>query len=317
MQVAREALGDDLVDFLTTVSRLAAVKKQKPVQWELVDGPCCAVVEGDIKALAASSERRARGEKRREAVGSGWFLAEGERTFFVSLRDQRQLERAADLIVVEAKRRSLRGKAYYVVTTGRDRRDHLFPSCSVRAQLKLDDEGSFSASDEVSARKTAALARRLGSSVVDATASIGGNTFEFARVFDDVIAIELDETRFHMLQFNCELLELAVACVHGDCKDELKNVAQGRVVFFDPPFGGRGYRFKTLHITLGDTSLPELCDLCQSNGASHALFKLPAAYDDAVFGSRKLQRHTISAKIKLLVVDLLDEPRRRKKRRKR
>ena len=76
---------------------------------------------------------------------------------------------------------------------------HLFPSMPLefRCELRLDDEASYSVSDEKGAEFVAALAQRLapGAVAVDATACVGGNTLALARFFKKVVAIELDEHR--------------------------------------------------------------------------------------------------------------------------
>ena len=49
-------------------------------------------------------------------------------------------------------------------------------------------------------------------SITDATAFLGGNTFGFAEVFQDVAAIELDEKRVEDLKHNLQIFTKAKGC---------------------------------------------------------------------------------------------------------
>ena len=86
--------------------------------------------------------------------------------------------------------------------------------------------------------------------ITDATACVGGNTVSFAKHFKTVQAIELDESRYHQLKHNLDLITTAyggnyflgeVRLYHGDCLSLCSQLKQD-VVFVDPPWGGSAYK---------------------------------------------------------------------------
>ncbi|KAJ8604119.1 hypothetical protein CTAYLR_001790 [Chrysophaeum taylorii] len=320
-------LGEALADFVQpqareVASRLAAVKKR--LGFARHEGPFAVRVDDQSlwPTLRERCEARVVGERRREKVGRGWFLAKSSsETWAVGgFGSQRDLERAADLAVAEAKRRLAAGEAYFVVCvtpTLDDKRRHLFPSLPVglRAKLELDAEAEYSVSDEKSARRVATLAASLSTSeesvIIDATACVGGNAFQFASVFSRVVAIEIDDARCGMLRFNVDLLGLTnVDVLKGDCVACLPDCLRrhpGALVFVDPPWGGRGYRSRDLvdFRLANDATLVDVADLCATHAATHLLFKLPTAYDASDLAAKyRIDAHSISKKVKLVVCHL-------------
>ena len=193
--------------------------------------------------------------------------------------DQRECQRAGQVIVGEAKIRSEQGggrdffvsrpRAIFDDDERQQRLDHLFPSVKDRTKLQIDEEAAYSVSNETSAAKVAHIAKKLAAHsggreaadlVIDATACVGGNALAFARCFRQVVAIEIDASKVEFLKENIAHVrseeqrnafvqhKLAddFRVVHGDCLCELPRALDamhaGRaVVFVDPPWGGRHY----------------------------------------------------------------------------
>lgn len=344
MELAAADLGEGLMALLQPSAKLTAMKRKLGgKRGQNVDalfaktlsevaahnGPFAARVDDRNfweSVIRPRCQRRG-GEPRRPKVGRGWFLARSGSDYWAvgGFASQQQLEAAADTVVAEAKRRLKAGKAYFVVCNRFDdefeRRLHLFPSTARRDELRLDAEALYSISDERSARDVAGIAADLAAAtIVDATACIGGNCFEFARLGSAmVVAMEIDATRFNMLTHNLSVLGLDdVATLRGDCvellPDVLRRASKPALVFVDPPWGGPGYRYKpdsTIQLANGST-LEDLARVCHDSGAAHVLYKLPAAYDASALAARwHLEDRSISPKVKLLVCHLCRKRRRR------
>lgn len=150
----------------------------------------------------------------------------------------------------------------------------LFPDLSdaLREMLRFDDVALYSVTDQRTADAFSKAILKFvpaSSTLVNATACVGGNTQSFARHFTKVLAIEKDRLRYLHLRHNMSVMQLSnVQCVHGDCLD-LLGITQSRsastflniqksepedIVFIDPPWGGPRYRDNgkqqlTLHLS--------------------------------------------------------------------
>jgi 16S rRNA G966 N2-methylase RsmD len=127
----------------------------------------------------------------------------------------------------------------------------LFPSltCQQRTELKFDPTGIFSCTDEFTGDLTTRLSRafcEIGNgkaasySVLDMFGCVGGNTISFAKQFQAVTSVELNETRAEMLQHNVNVVGVNVNCVQGDGILAATS-AYHSVVWLDPPWGGVEY----------------------------------------------------------------------------
>ena len=75
-----------------------------------------------------------------------------------------------------------------------------------RAEFEHDETAMYSVTDARTADRISKLVQDLGcDDIVDGCACVGGNTLSFGRHFKKVTAIELDKTRFAMLEHNCGL----------------------------------------------------------------------------------------------------------------
>lgn len=87
-------------------------------------------------------------------------------------------------------------------------------------------------------------------SIIDGTANIGGNTISFAKKFKKVLAIEKSPLNFQALKNNVEIvfkpkLKAETILLNSSVVNVLKSVKSGEydVLFLDPPWGGRHYRY--------------------------------------------------------------------------
>ena len=115
-------------------------------------------------------------------------------------------------------------------------------SPELASQLRTDDIGKYSLTNQQIAEQIAQTVLSLdgidGRSVItDAMASVGGNTWQFARLFIQVNANELDSTRNSHLRHNVKLLGLKDR-VRVSSLNYLKSYKKFRqdVVWLDPPW---------------------------------------------------------------------------------
>lgn len=181
--------------------------------------------------------------------------------------------------------------------------------------VQYDDVSLYSATDQMSARTIAQVLLSLpnieeSSVVTDATACIGGNTIEFARVFDHVQAIDIDSARVRMLKHNLNLLELdtRVSIQEADyCK--VYSTIEQDIIFVDPPWGGKRYkRFEQVRLFLGKYDVADLAVLLLAH-TNHLVIKVPSNYDVRHF-AQTVRRRTrvvrITHKLMLVVVSASD-----------
>jgi len=153
-------------------------------------------------------------------------------------------------------------------------------------QLKCDMEGLWSITCPKEADYISNLIKlEIGkdSTIVDATAGVGGNTISFAKHFKHVVSIELSETRFNLLSNNVQVYELSnVTLLNANCLDHLQGNYSG--YFFDPPWGGPDYKhaYET-KIKLGDFTLEEVIHKIKNINDKPIFLKLPFNYNLSEF----------------------------------
>ena len=165
-----------------------------------------------------------------------------------------------------------------------DKRDFFFPDLpkQVRERMQLDEVAHYSVTDMRTADKISHFITELdglktGSIVItDGTACIGGNTISFCKKFKLVQAVELDKTRYDMLEHNLKTLGYKNAkCYNGDYLKYIDCLTQD-IVFLDPPWGGPTYREKNeVELFIGDTPLDEVCERLKSK-TKYIIIKAPA-----------------------------------------
>ena len=115
--------------------------------------------------------------------------------------------------------------------------------------------------------------------ILDGTGGIGGNTISFAKYFDKVTSIELDQSRYEMLTNNVKLFSSGVKFLNMDSVNyAYKNKNNYDIFFFDPPWGGPDYKKqKKLKLQIGGNSLLSIANKLKPNKL--LVFKLPFNYD--------------------------------------
>lgn len=90
--------------------------------------------------------------------------------------------------------------------------------------------------------------------IVDANAGMGGNSIFFCKYFKFVYCIDISEQTINYLNHNLREYENK-HIVNDNCLDILK-IINYDVVFFDPPWGGSGYKFKkSVNLYINDINI--------------------------------------------------------------
>jgi 16S rRNA G966 N2-methylase RsmD len=116
--------------------------------------------------------------------------------------------------------------------------------------LKITDIGKFSITFPTEADEiTNIISKQFKTPgdivITDATACVGGNSINFANNFAHVNSVEVSPLECETLKNNIKVYGLQnKISVH--CADYLtiKDKLVQHVIFFDPPWGGPGYRYK-------------------------------------------------------------------------
>jgi 16S rRNA G966 N2-methylase RsmD len=154
----------------------------------------------------------------------------------------------------------------------------IFPETKLKEILKYDKEGLWSITLPEDAENICILIKnelnKENITIFDGTGGIGGNTIAFGKIFNKVITIEKDKTRYEIIKNNIQVYELNnIELINGDCTDYLNKEAD--VYFYDPPWGGPAYKLNNkLRLKLGNKYLSELIKKDKLT-----IFKLPINYD--------------------------------------
>jgi 16S rRNA G966 N2-methylase RsmD len=181
----------------------------------------------------------------------------------------------------------------------------IFPIIPNNKLLKYDEEGLWSISLPNDADELSLLIlNNFGSNIyiLDGTSGIGGNVISFAKYFNKVCAIELDKSRFEILKNNISIFQLNnINLINADSSKYLDDIYD--VYFFDPPWGGRDYKYKEkLRFNLGNYTLKEIIHKIKIKNDKPIIFKLPNNYDLSEFSNFD---HNI-IKIKNYIIIIID-----------
>lgn len=132
--------------------------------------------------------------------------------------------------------------------------------------------------------------------ITDITAGVGGNVFSFAKKFKHVNAIEINTLRYNYLLKNISLYDYVnVSCYNNDSIKLLESddLTQN-IIFFDPPWGGKNYKFySNLRLRFGEHAMENICTLLfQKQQIKIIVLKLPNNYDFQ-FMSSELKNYKI------------------------
>jgi len=201
-----------------------------------------------------------------------------------------------------------------------------------RERIQMDEVATFSVTRMNVARDMTDVLKRLPgisekSSIVDCTACVGGNTVAFARYFDHVTAIELDERRCDMLRNNLRVVDderrrtrrffAKVNVLRGDCLKLCPKLSNQDILFFDPPWGGVDYKKSDkVPLFLGSLALDQVC-LSLGIRSRYVALKLPLNADvDAILSDKARVSVVVNRKFKkmwLLVVKYSEDDMKKKK----
>ena len=110
------------------------------------------------------------------------------------------------------------------------------------------DVSLYSSADEKHSIETANLLLNYyskqqlkGLSLIEASACIGGNTWGFNTLIDNVTAIEIDENNYTSLVHNMNTIRSTIEPIK-DNFIKVKDTGKWDIVFYDPPWGGVNYK---------------------------------------------------------------------------
>ena len=120
--------------------------------------------------------------------------------------------------------------------------------------------------------------------ITEMTAGVGGNVLNFANYFKYVNAIEIDATRYNYLSKNIKLYDHNnVNCYNNNSLNLLidKDDIVQDIIFFDPPWGGKNYKFySSLRLKFEQYSIENVCKiLFERSHNKMIVMKLPNNYD--------------------------------------
>lgn len=165
----------------------------------------------------------------------------------------------------------------------------------IKKNFKWDEEGLWSFTNyDIGLRMASMLLEvpgvTLESCITDCMSSIGGNTIPFAQTFKSVNAIELNPTRFTILEHNLSLFKLDnVTMFNGHFQTFLTSLPPTiqNIIYLDPPWGSDYKKHESLRLTIGneDGSRDPLEDIicAMRTKASVVMVKLPRNYDMSHF----------------------------------
>ena len=181
-------------------------------------------------------------------------------------------------------------------------------------ELKYDEEGLYSITLPEEAKIISSLLVKSlkkeakKSTIFDGTAGLGGNTLSFCNYFKNVISCEINKSRYDILKKNIELYKYNNIVINNiNCIEYIKNNNSSDVYFFDPPWGGPDYKFKTnISLKLANMSLINIVKLIKNkNNNAIICFKLPFNYNFNEFKNIKFYKKKIKNMIKLLIYSII------------
>ena len=127
---------------------------------------------------------------------------------------------------------------------------------------------------------------------IDLTASVGGLTLPFAKVFKSVVAIEIDEHRSMLCRRNMQnfgvidrvqiLNQDSIECIPKVANEIIEN--RRRIVIVDPPWGGMYYKHEQNEILMGQWTMPQVMERIAAHLSPTIVgFRMPLSYNSDTF----------------------------------
>lgn len=128
--------------------------------------------------------------------------------------------------------------------------------------------------------------------ITDATSSVGGNTLEFAKVFNIVKSIEINPIRYNMLVNNLKLFDIKNVLVFNTDYIKIFNILIQDVIFIDPPWGSNYKKMQISNLNLGTKNLAEICNnvgIC----TKYIILKVPLTFQPDAFLNKLIKKWNI------------------------
>lgn len=154
------------------------------------------------------------------------------------------------------------------------------------SDLEIDNEGLYSITHpkeaEIISQNIITIMGTNELSILDMTAGCGGNMISFAKYFTHASGIEINESRFKLLENNMKQYNYNnYTIILGNSVDHI-NMNTYDVYYIDPPWGGPDYKKnKNLSITLSGIDLYNIVLSIPLNRL--IILKLPFNYNIDMF----------------------------------
>ena len=146
------------------------------------------------------------------------------------------------------------------------------------------------------------------STIIDATAGVGGDTISFSFHFKKVYSIEINPNRYSFLVNNLNIYNIKNVVTYNSSYLNIINNLNADVIFLDPPWGGRSYKhFENLKLYLDNKPIEKVClDILFKNIPPKLIvLKLPNNYYFNNFNIYKLSvKKHILHKITIIIIDV-------------
>lgn len=154
------------------------------------------------------------------------------------------------------------------------------------SKLQTTEEGSYSITRRRDAERIMNVFRHTFPSmnkltITDATACIGGDTLNFAKVFGHVHSIELKDDNFKALTNNVNVYDFQNVTLHHADSTTFFNW-NTHILYIDPPWGGKDYKkHNNLDLYMSEKRLDVWLEeiLMRRNRPNHIVIKLPVNYN--------------------------------------
>jgi hypothetical protein len=144
--------------------------------------------------------------------------------------------------------------------------------------------------------------------IIDSTSGIGGNSINFAKHFNKVNSVEINEIHYNVLKNNINALNIKnINIYHNNFLNLINaNKLHGDIFFIDPPWGGKSYKsFKYFFLKIGKLPLINVLNILYENKFKYVVLKAPYNLNISLLvGSTKYDNINIykSVKKNMLIV---------------
>jgi 16S rRNA G966 N2-methylase RsmD len=154
-------------------------------------------------------------------------------------------------------------------------------------KLKITDKGLYSISKYNDAEWISNLIINFlksknidsyGTSIIDATAGIGGNTISFSKYFLKIYSVEINKVHYEVLNNNLDALSIKnVQTYHNNFFKIIDNlIDKSNIFFFDPPWGGNSYKNYTyFNLKIGNMQLFDVINILYEKKYKYIILKAP------------------------------------------